>query len=79
MAEPVEHSAAAALRVTDRVMTEMDEHLSREDRMLAKLRQRANEDLACEPPEPAMWPVIVIGLAAGAAMLAARVFVKFFV
>jgi hypothetical protein len=67
---PVEHSAAAALRVTDRVM--MDEH-PREDQVLAKLRHRAKE----VPPEPAMWPAIVIGLAAGAAMLVARV-AKFF-
>jgi hypothetical protein len=58
-----EHSAAAALRATTRVMTEMDEHLPREDRV---------------PPEPAMWPVIVIGLAAGAVMLVARVLAKFF-
>jgi hypothetical protein len=62
MAEPVEHSAAAALRVTDQVMAERDEHLPREDRV---------------PPEPAIWPVIVIGLAAGAVMLVARV-AKFF-
>jgi hypothetical protein len=73
-----EHRAAAALRVTDRMMTEMDEDLPREDRALVKLRRCAEEDLAREPPEPAMWPVIVIGLAAGAAMLAARVFAKFF-
>jgi hypothetical protein len=66
--------------MTDQVMTEMDEHLSREDRVLAKLRRRA-EDYARKPPEsqPAMWPVIVIGLSAGAAMLAAGiVFAKFF-
>jgi hypothetical protein len=58
--------------MTDQVMTEMDEHLSREDRVLAKLRRRA-EDYARNPPEsqPAMWPVIVIGSAAGVAMLAA--------
>jgi hypothetical protein len=30
--------------MTDRVMTETDEHLSREDRVLARLRRRANED-----------------------------------
>jgi hypothetical protein len=61
-------------------MTEIDEYLSREDRVLTKLRRRADEDLARKPPEsqPAMWSVIVIGLAAGAAMLAARVFAKFF-
>jgi hypothetical protein len=65
--------------MTDQVMTETDEHLSSEDRVLAKLRRRLNEDLARKPPEPAMWPVIVIGLAAGAAMLAAgSVFAKFF-
>jgi hypothetical protein len=75
-----EHSAAAALRVTDRVMMEMDDHRSHEDRVLAKLRQRA-EDYARNPPEipPAMWPVIVIGLTAGVAMLAAgSVFANFF-
>ena len=37
-----EHSAAAALRVTD-LMMEMDDHRSREDRVLAKLRQRAED------------------------------------
>jgi hypothetical protein len=66
--------------MTDQVMTEMDEHLSREDRVLAKLRRRA-EDYARQPPEtqPAMWSVIVIGLSAGAAMLTAgSVFAKFF-
>jgi hypothetical protein len=66
--------------MTDQVMTDMDEHLSREDRVLAKLRRRA-EDYARQPPEtqPAMWPVIVIGLSAGAAMLAAgHVFAQFF-
>jgi hypothetical protein len=52
-------------------MTEMDEHRSREDRVLAKLRQGMNEESARKPPEPAMWPVIVIGSTAGAAMLAA--------
>jgi hypothetical protein len=65
--------------MTDQVMTEMDEHLSREDRMLAKFRRRA-EDYARQPPDiqPA-WPVIVIGLTAGVAMLAAgSVFAKFF-
>jgi hypothetical protein len=73
-----EHSAAAALRVTD-LMMEMDDHRSREDRVLAKLRQRA-EDYARNPPEkPAMWPVIVIGLAAGVAGLAVgSVFAQFF-
>jgi hypothetical protein len=30
-------------------------------------------DLARKPPEPAMWPVIVIGLAAGVAMLVAGI------
>jgi hypothetical protein len=66
--------------MTDEVMTEMDEHLSREDRVIAKLRGRA-EDYARKSPEiqPAMWPVIVIGLTSGAAMLAAgSVFAKFF-
>jgi hypothetical protein len=66
--------------MTDQVMTEMDEHLSREDRVLAKLRRRA-EDYArkSEEIEPAMWPVIAIGLSAGAAMLAAgNVFAQFF-
>jgi hypothetical protein len=64
--------------MTDHVLTEMDEHLSREDRVLARLRQRA-EDYAHQPPEkPMMWSVIVIGLSAGAAMLAAgSVFAKF--
>jgi hypothetical protein len=64
--------------MTDHVLTEMDEHLSREDRVLARLRQRA-EDFARQPPEkPMMWSVIVIGLSAGAAMLAAgSVFAKF--
>jgi hypothetical protein len=57
--------------MSDQVMTEMDEYLSREDRALAKLRQRANEELTCKPPEPAMWPVIAIGFGAGVAMLAA--------
>jgi hypothetical protein len=66
--------------MTDHVITEMDEHLSREDRVLAKLRRRA-EDYARQLPEtqPAMWSVIIIGLSAGAAMLAAgSVFAKFF-
>ena len=75
-----EYSAAAALRVTDQAMMEMDDHRSREDQVLAKLRQRA-EDYARKSPEgqPAMWPVIVIGLTAGAAMLVAGgVFAKFF-
>jgi hypothetical protein len=66
--------------MTDHVMTEMDEHLSREDRVLAKLRRRA-EDYARNPPEiqPSMWPVIVNGVSAGLAMLAAgSVFAKFF-
>jgi hypothetical protein len=44
------------------VTAERDEHLPREDQ---------------GPPEPAIWPVIVIGLAAGAVMLVARV-AKFF-
>ena len=64
----------------DHVMTEMDEHLSREDRVLARLRRRA-EDYARNPPEiqPSMWPVIVNGVSAGVAMLAAgSVFAKFF-
>ena len=75
-----EYSAAAALRVTDWVMMEMDDHRSREDRVLAKLRQRA-EDYARNPPEikPSMWPVIVNGVSAGVAMLVAgSVFAKFF-
>jgi hypothetical protein len=59
-------------------MTEMDEHRSREDRVLAKLRRRMNEELARKPPEPAMWPVIVIGLAAGVAMLAAGSVISMF-
>jgi hypothetical protein len=65
--------------MTDHVLTEMDEHLSIEDRVLARLRRRA-EDYAGQPPEkPVMWSVIVIGLSAGAAMLAAgSVFAKFF-
>jgi hypothetical protein len=65
--------------MTDHVLTEMDEHLSREDRVLARLRRRA-EDYARLPPEkPVMWSVIVIGLSAGAAMLAAgSVFARFF-
>jgi hypothetical protein len=66
--------------MTDHVMTEMDEHLSREDRVLAKLRRRA-EDYARNAPEiqPSMWPVIVNGVSAGVAMLAAgSVFAKFF-
>jgi hypothetical protein len=58
--------------------TEMDEYLSREDRVLAKLRRRVNEHLAQKPPEPAMWPVIVIGLAAGMAMLAAGIVIDIF-
>ena len=52
--------------------------LSREDRVLAKLRRRVNEHLAQKPPEPAMWPVIVIGLAAGMAMLAAGIVIDIF-
>ena len=42
--------------MTDYVMTEMDEHLSREDRVLAKLRRRG-EDYDRQQPEtqPAMW------------------------
>jgi hypothetical protein len=75
-----EYCAAAALRVTDRVMMEMDDHRSREDRVLAQLRQRA-EDYARNPPEikPSMWPVIVNGVSAGVAMLVAGgVFAKFF-
>ena len=58
--------------MTDRIFTDFDEHLSREERVLAKLRRRA-EDHARQPPKSqrAMWPVIVIGLAAGSAMLAA--------
>jgi hypothetical protein len=65
--------------VTDHVLTEMDEHLSREDRVLARLRRRA-EDCARLPPEkPVMWSVIVIGLSTGAAMLAAgSVIARFF-
>ena len=66
--------------MTDEVMTELDEHSSRENRAIAKLRQRA-EDYARKPPEiqPAMWPVIVIGLSAGATILAAgSVFANFF-
>jgi hypothetical protein len=65
--------------MTDHVLTEMDEHLSREDRVLARLRRRA-EDYARQPAEkPAMWSVIVIGLSAGAATLAAgSVVAKFF-
>jgi hypothetical protein len=65
--------------MTDHIMTEIDEHLSREDRVLAKLRRRA-EDYARQQPEtqPVMWSVIVIGLFAGAAMLAAgSVFARF--
>jgi hypothetical protein len=61
-----------------RAVTEMDEYLSREDRVLAKLRRRVNEHLAQKPPEPAMWPVIVIGLAAGMAMLAAGIVIDIF-
>jgi hypothetical protein len=66
--------------MTDQLMTGMDEHLSREDRVLAKLQRRA-EDYARKSAEiePAMWPLIDIGLSAGAAMLAAgNVFAKFF-
>jgi hypothetical protein len=66
--------------MTDQVITETDEHLSREDRMLANLRRRA-EDYARKSAEiePAMWPVIAIGLSTGAAILAAgNVFAKFF-
>jgi anti-sigma factor RsiW len=66
--------------MTDHVITEMDEHFYREERVLARLRRRA-EDYARKPPEtqPAMWSVIVIGLSAGAAMLAAgSVFAAFF-
>jgi hypothetical protein len=66
--------------MTDQVMMEMDEHLSREDRLLAKLRRRT-EDYARNPPEiqPSMWPVIVNGVSAGVTMLAAgSIFAKFF-
>ena len=66
--------------MTDQVTMEMDEHRSREDRVLAKLRQRA-EDYARDPPEiqPSKWSVIVNGVSAGVAMLAAgSVFAKFF-
>jgi hypothetical protein len=66
--------------MTDNVVAEMDEHLSREDRVLARLRRRA-EDYARNPPEiqPSMFPVIVNGVCAGVAMLAAgSVFAKFF-
>src|ERR1700742_2628269 len=65
--------------MTDHALTEMDEHLSREDRVLARLRRRS-EDYARQPPErPVMWSVIVIGLSAGAAMLAAgSVFARLF-
>jgi Protein of unknown function (DUF3040) len=65
--------------MTDHALTEIDEHLSREDRVLARLRRRA-EDHARQPPEkPVMWSVIVIGLSAGVAMLAAgSVFAKCF-
>ena len=59
--------------MTDQVMIEIDDDsLSREDRVIAKLRQRA-EDYARQPPEvqPAMWSVIFIGLFAGVTMLAA--------
>jgi hypothetical protein len=64
--------------MTDYLLTEMGEHLSREDRVLARLRGRA-EDYARQPPEkPVMWSVIVIGITAGAAMLAAgSVFARF--
>ena len=58
--------------MTDQIIMDFDEHLSREERVLAKLRRRA-EDYARQAPEPelAMWPVIVIGVGAGSAMLAA--------
>jgi hypothetical protein len=59
-------------------MTEMDEYLSREERVLTKLRRRVSEHLAQKPPEPAMWPVIVIGLAAGMTMLATGVVIDIF-
>jgi hypothetical protein len=65
--------------VTDDVMTEMDEHLSREDRVLARLRRRA-EDYARNSPaiQRSMWPAIVNGVPAGVAMFAAgSVFAKF--
>jgi hypothetical protein len=65
--------------MTDHVLTEMDEHRSREDRVLARLRRRAEENARQPPEKPVMWSVIVIGLSAGAAMLAAgSVFAKFF-
>jgi hypothetical protein len=50
--------------MTDNVMAEMDEHLSREDRVLARLRRRA-EDYARNPPEtqPSMFPVMSMGCA----------------
>jgi hypothetical protein len=66
--------------MTDRTITDFDVHLSREERVLAKLRQRA-EDYARQAPEPqpAMWPVIVHGVSAGVSMLVAgSVFAKFF-
>jgi hypothetical protein len=58
-------------------MTDFDR---REGRMIAEMRRRA-ADYAHQPPppEPAMWSVIVIGLSAGVAMLAAGIaFAKFF-
>jgi hypothetical protein len=65
--------------MTDHVLTEMDEHRSREDRVLARLRRRAEDNARQPPEEPVMWSVIVIGLSAGAAMLAAgSVVAKFF-
>jgi hypothetical protein len=66
--------------MTDQIITDFDEHLSREERVLAKLRRRAEDYVRHAPePIPAMWPVIVIGVSAGSAMLAAgSAFANFF-
>ena len=42
--------------MTDNVVAEMDEHLSREDRVLARLRRRA-EDYASQPARDSFFDV----------------------